>query len=154
MAIPEQITNPPVMTDRQAFAVLRAAEAKARETGGTMVIAVVDAAGELKALTRMDGAPEEAIEWTIDRAFTAAAFRMPTRVLASSVLGPPAVVASTTSLAHVLTPGGHPLVLDGTVVGGIGVFGGSTPDDDGLVAEAGLAAIDAEPAEDGLTDAP
>jgi uncharacterized protein GlcG (DUF336 family) len=112
MAIPEQITTKPVMSDQDASAVLRAAEAKARETGATMVIAVVDAAGDLKAFVRMDGAPKGSIEWTIDKAFTAASFGMPTHVLTKGVQTSPPVMASMTSLPHVtLTPGGYPLVL-------------------------------------------
>lgn len=66
MALWPQITTKPVMTDQDASAVLRAAEAKAIESGAAMVIAVVDDAGLLKAFVRMDGTPNGAIQWTID----------------------------------------------------------------------------------------
>ena len=69
------------MSDAHASAVLGAAEAKARELDATMVVAVVDAAGLLKAFMRMDGAPQGSVDWTIDKAFTAVSFGVPTQML-------------------------------------------------------------------------
>jgi uncharacterized protein GlcG (DUF336 family) len=142
MATSEQITARPVMTDQDASAVLRAAEARARETGARMVIAVVDGAGDLKAFVRMDGAPRGSIEWTIDKAITAASFGMPTHVLTDGVQSSPPVMASMASLPHItLTPGGYPLMLSETLVGAVAAGGGTTPDQDQVVAEAGVAAL-------------
>ena len=142
MAVWPQVTTKPVMTDQDASAVLRAAEAKAIESGAAMVIAVVDDAGLLKAFVRMDGTPNGAIEWTINKAVTAASFQAPTHMLAEGVQSLPAVMASMISLPHVnLTLGGYPLSLGGAVVGAIGA-GGGTPEQDQAVAEAGAAALD------------
>jgi uncharacterized protein GlcG (DUF336 family) len=144
VAVSEQITTKPVLTENEASAVLRAARAKAAELGASMVIAVVDGAGTLKAFVRMDGSPSGAVEWTIDKAFTAASFGMPTHVLTEGVQSYPPVMASMASLPHVtLTPGGHPLVLGDTMVGAIGAGGGTTPDQDVIVAAAGVAALEA-----------
>ena len=142
MAVSEQVATKSVLTDDQAAAVLRAAEAKAREAGAAMVIAVVDAAGDLKAFTRMDGAPKGSIQWTTDKAFTAASFGMPTHVLTEGVQNFPPVLASMASLPHVtLTPGGYPLVLADTLIGAVAAGGGTTPDQDQVVATAGVAAL-------------
>ena len=64
----------PVISVAGAKAVLRAAEAKATEIGVPVVIVVVDDGGDLKALLGMDGPPKGAIQWSIDKAVTAASF--------------------------------------------------------------------------------
>lgn len=141
MAAIEQSATAPVLTDQQASDLVRAAEAKAREIGAPMVIAVVDSAGLLKAFARMNGTPRGALEWTIEKAYTAAAFGRPTSELAEGIQNWPAVMASMLRLPNVnLTPGGHPLFVDGTVVGGFGV-GGGIPEEDAQVADAGLVAL-------------
>ena len=141
MAVSEQMTTKPVLTDRDAARVMSAAQAKANEAGASMVIAVVDDAGLLKAFLRMDGTPNGAIQWTLDKAFTAASFRAPTHVLGEGVQSMAPVMASMISLPRVnLTLGGFPLVLGDAVVGAIGA-GGGTPEQDQAVAEAGVAAL-------------
>src|ERR1700750_685749 len=55
-----------------------AAEAKAREIETPMDIAIVDESGVLKAFSRMDGAPLLSIDLAVDKAYTAAAFGIPT----------------------------------------------------------------------------
>jgi len=130
-----------VLTTADAKAVLAAAEAKAVETGVPVVIAVVDSAGALKALLAMDGVPPVATEWAIDKAVTAASFRAPTHVLAEGVAGDPAVLASVMARPHTtLAPAGFPIVAGGQVVGAVGASGG-TPDQDRVVAEAALEAL-------------
>ncbi len=138
-------TTKPVITYEDAWAVLGAAEAKAAEMGVPMVIAVVDDAGDLKAFIRMDGAPKGAIEWTIDKAFTAVSFAAPTGVLADGIqASPAAVMASMISLPHVnLAPGGYPLAIGGAIVGAVGTGGGMSPGQDEAAAEAGVAALQA-----------
>lgn len=141
MAVIEQTRTIPVLTDQQASDLVSAAEAKAKEIDAPMVIAVVDAAGLLKLFVRMNGTPRGALEWTIEKAYTAAAFGRPTAELAEGIQSWPAVMASMVKLPSVnLTPGGHPLLVDGKVIGGLGVGGGS-PEQDAQVADAGLAAF-------------
>ena len=131
----------PVLAGAGAKTVLAAAEAKAVETGVPVVIAVVDAGGSLKALLAMDGAPPVATGWAIDKAVTAASFRAPTHVLAEGVGGDPSVLASVMAQPHAtLAPAGFPLVVDGVVVGAVGASGG-TPDQDQVVAQAGVDAL-------------
>lgn len=132
----------PVLSAAGAAGVIRAAERKAAEIGVPAVITVVDDSGELQAFLRMDGTPRAAIQWSIDKAVTAASFRTPTHVLDQSMQGAPAsALASFMAQPHAtLAPAGYPLVVEGVVVGAIGASGGS-PEQDQTVAEAGLAGL-------------
>lgn len=132
----------PMISAAGAKEVLSAAEAKATEMGVPVVVTVVDAAGDLKALLAMDGAPKGATQWSIDKAITAAVFRTRTDLLAQGMQGAPAsALASFMAQPHVtLVPAGLPLVVDGAVVGGVGASGG-TPDQDEAVAQAAIVAL-------------
>lgn len=66
------------ITQAQADTVIKGALAKAKEQGVPMNIAVVDAGGNLKAFTRMDGAFLGSIDISIGKARTARLFNMPT----------------------------------------------------------------------------
>jgi glc operon protein GlcG len=131
-----------VISSDGAMAVLRAVEAKAAEMQVPAVLAVVDDAGTLKAFLRMDGTPPGAVQWAIDKAVTAAAFRTPTHVLDEAMQqAASSALASFMAQPHVtLAPGGFPLLIDGGVVGAVGASGGS-PEQDQQIAEAGVAAI-------------
>ena len=132
-----------VISSDGATAVLRAVEAKAAAMGVPAVIAVVDDGTALKAFLRMEGTPPGAIRWAIDKAVTAAAFRAPTHILdhAMQEAGSASALASFMAQPHAtLAPGGFPLVIDGAVVGAVGASGGS-PEQDQMMAEAGLAAL-------------
>jgi len=122
-----------------AQALIAAANAATRERGIQVTIAVTDAGGHLAALTRDDGAPFLSINIAIDKAWTAASFGLPTHVWAD-VIANPAVA----QLAHqprlVAVGGGLPIVVDGRLVGGIGISGG-TADVDRQAAEVALKAM-------------
>lgn len=118
---------------------------KAQEMGLPMNIAVVDAGANLKAFARMDGAWLGSIDISIKKARTARYFDME-----SGDLGP--MVQPGQSLYHIefsnhgliTFPGGIPLKdRDGNIVGAVGVSG-STVDNDEAVAQAGVAAFEAE----------
>lgn len=125
-----------------AMALIEAAQAAAAELGVPVAVAVVDESGLLKAFARMDRVNSAA---TVDivqmKAYSSASFRAPTHRLAEGVAdnGPRAA-----SLANVpgftLLAGGVPIEDGETVVGGLGVGGGS-PDQDVEIAEAALAAL-------------
>ncbi|HEV2812557.1 MAG TPA: heme-binding protein [Solirubrobacteraceae bacterium] len=121
-----------------ADAVVRAAEAYARERSYRVVVAVVDPAGELVRLGRTEGAQAASARVAVDKARTAAIFVRPSRELEEQVssgrLGALALHG-----AAALT-GGIPLVVGGAVVGAVGVSG-ETPDEDEAVA-AHAAAVD------------
>jgi uncharacterized protein GlcG (DUF336 family) len=120
----------------------QAAQAKAEELGVSVVIAVVDEGGLLKALHRMDGV-NSAVPLDIGpmKAYTAASFRTPTQQLAENNLENPARMASLPNVSRVtMLAGGFPITDGDVVVGGIGVSGG-TPDQDVAIGEAALAAL-------------
>jgi uncharacterized protein GlcG (DUF336 family) len=123
-----------------AAADLVAAVRKAgAEAGFEVAVAVTDAGGHLKAFERTDGAPFLASEVAVDKAWTAASFRIPTHAW-NEYMGNPAVAP----LAHhprlLAVGGGFPIAEDGVVVGGLGVSGGSA-EQDHLAAEAALGAL-------------
>ena len=122
--------------------MLAAAQAKATELNAPVAIAVVDEGGQLKAFHRMDGVASAApIDTSQVKAYTAATFRTPTHLLAESNLDNPARMASLPNLPRVtLLAGGFPILDGEVVIGGIGV-GGSSPENDMLIAEAGVAAL-------------
>ena len=103
------------------------AKAKANDIGQPMNIAVVDAGTNLKAFTRMDGAWLGSIDIAINKAFTAKAFDISTQAL-----GPNSQPGDQFYGIHVsnhdrvmIFAGGMPLIVDGKIVGAVGVSGGS-----------------------------
>lgn len=125
----------------KAKIMIEAAEQKALEIGVPMVIAVVDVGGNLVAQHRMDGALLASISISRDKAYTAVALQMPTNE-AAAVVGPGQSLYglnTTDSGKLVVFGGGFPIKDGTTIIGGIGVSGGSV-DDDMMVAKAGLAA--------------
>lgn len=126
------------ITQDHAEAVLAAALGSARETGTSMNIAVVDAGGNLKAFTRMDGAWLGSIDISIKKARTARFFDMPTGSIGElSQPGGPLFNIEVSNGGLITFPGGVPLHHeDGAVIGAIGVSG-STVENDHTVASAG-----------------
>jgi uncharacterized protein GlcG (DUF336 family) len=96
-----------------------------------VIVAVVDAAGSLILVHRMDGALPASLELAINKAFTAAAFRLPTHDLGGLAQpgGPLYGVQSSHQGRVVLFGGGYPIQRGGSVVGAIGVSGGTVEQD-------------------------
>ena len=136
--------NTPKLTLEGARAVLAAAEQRAREISVPMNIAVVDDAGYLVTFVRMDGAKISSVQIAITKAEAAAIRRAPTGPVMEGdrpnvVLSLGLAVASHARQTPIR--GGIPLVVDGQVVGAIGVSAG-TEDQDVDVARAGAAALE------------
>ncbi len=122
---------------------VRAAVERATELGVSVVVAVVDAAGELKAYARMDGAPLLSVRIAQDKAWTAAAFGLPTDAWWGLVKDEPPLLHGIVKTDRlIIFAGGLPLVVEGRVVGGIGVSGGSA-EQDRAIAEAGAGVVGA-----------
>ncbi|MDO1509995.1 MULTISPECIES: heme-binding protein [unclassified Neisseria] len=131
-------TLPGDITLGQAQAVVQAALKKAEAIKVPVNIAVVDAGGNLKAFARMDNAFLGSIDIAERKARTARYFNMSTRELGkASQPGQPLYGIEVTNGGLVLFAGGV-LLTDkkGTIVGSIGVSGG-TVDEDESVAKAG-----------------
>ena len=127
--------------------VILGATAKATELKLKSNIAVVDDGGQLMAFERMDGARPASISTSQTKAISAATFRAATGPVASG--GQPAdplfnlsLQAAADASGGKITSllGGLPLVVDGQVIGAIGVAGGSG-EQDLEVAKAGVAAL-------------
>jgi glc operon protein GlcG len=132
--------NNPKLLLEGARAIVAAAEKKAREIKVPMNIAVVDAGAHLLAFIRMDGAKLSSIEVSLTKARAAALRAAPSGP--SPAKGEPNPVLSiglSLATGNKLTAirGGLPLIVDGQVVGGIGVSAGSE-DEDVMVAQAGV----------------
>src|SRR6202049_58310 len=135
--------GPPVSLDR-AQAVIHAAVAEAKKRNWKMNIAVVDPGGHLVAFQRMDGAMLAAIQIAEHKARAAATFRRETKVFEDGInlmhlnylLAFDGVIASR---------GGIPLIEKGSIIGGIGVSGGTDSQDE-IVSKAGAAVINEIPA--------
>ena len=136
--------NHPKLTLAGARAVLAAAQQRAEEIRVPMNIAVVDDGAHLLAFERMDGAKPSSIAVALVKARAAALRRAAT---GPAMSGDQVNVALALGLGLAApdqqTPirGGLPLLVDGEVVGAIGVSAGSE-DQDSDVARAGAAAID------------
>lgn len=114
---------------------------ESRRRGLTAVVAVVDESGILKVLERMDGASHLGVQTAQDKAFTAAGLGMATHRWFDFIQTVPALASGAACGIdrNIIFGGGLPLVMDGHVVGGLGVVAG-TPDDDVELAEAALQA--------------
>ena len=122
--------------------MIAAAEKKAAQIGQPMNIAIADEGGNLVAHVRMDGAWLGSIDISIKKAFTARAFDLATKDLAtqSQSGGQFFGIHASNDGRVMIFAGGIPLKKDGKVVGAIGVSGGSG-EQDHAVAEAGAAAL-------------
>ena len=131
------------ITLEEAHQVLMAARKKAEEIGVMMNIAVVDEGNNLKAFIRMDGAWLGSIDIAQGKAFTARAFDMPTKTLATLATPDQPLFGINASNAGkiIIFAGGIPLQRGTRIIGAIGVSGGSVEQDQ-EVAEAGVAAFD------------
>lgn len=130
------------LTLAAARAIIVAVEREARQMGVAISCAVVDSGDQLVAFERMDGADLVTVTLATDKAFTALANRMPTADLAP-IVQPGAEFYGYDSVAGgrmIVFAGGLPLAIDGVLVGGLGVSGGSA-DQDQRAAEAGVAAL-------------
>lgn len=132
-----------MITLEKAHRVIAAGEAKAKEIGQPMNIAVVDAGTNLQAFIRMDGAWLGSIDVAINKAFTAKAFDISTRDLGeNSQPGDQFFGIHVSNHDRVMIfAGGIPLKVNGAIVGAVGVSGGSGVQDQ-TVAEAASAVFD------------
>jgi uncharacterized protein GlcG (DUF336 family) len=122
-----------------AAAAKKAAEMKLR-----MCVAVTDESGDLKAFLRMDGAPKLSIGIAQDKAYTAASFSMATHAWFEFIKNDPPLLHGITHTPRlVVFGGGFPIVMNGEMIGAIGLSGGHYSQDMEC-ARAALAAIGAE----------
>ena len=115
--------------------------AKARELGVTENVAILDDGGNLKAFSRMDGAPILCIEMAQNKAYTAL-FGVSTQEFFNFIQGDQSLLAGVPTLARVAAwGGGFPIRVNGEVVGAIGLSGAPTVQNDVDCAKAALALL-------------
>jgi uncharacterized protein GlcG (DUF336 family)/quercetin dioxygenase-like cupin family protein len=122
-----------------ARTVAAAAEAEAIRRGATVVIAVVDDGGHVVYLERLNDTQVASVEVGIGKTRTAAIFRRPSKVFEDQIRD--GRVAALALPGATPLQGGVPLIVDGQVIGAIGVSG-NTPQEDEDIAIAGAAALD------------
>jgi glc operon protein GlcG len=125
-----------------AEAVTQTAIAAAKAAGFAMCICVVDTAGEPVVAVRMDGAPRLSASIAADKAWTVTSFAgMPTSAWWGAIKDDPTLVHGITNTPRlIIFGGGEPLMVDGQLVGAIGVSGG-TSEQDADIAQAAAAAL-------------
>ena len=114
--------------------------AEARKNQWTMAVAIVDISGGLVYFEKMDDTQNGSVEVSISKARSAALFKRATKVFQDGVAGGGAGLRILTLKGAVPIEGGVPIVVDGKIIGAIGVSGG-TSDQDGVVAAAALASL-------------
>jgi glc operon protein GlcG len=127
-----------------ARAVVEGAVAKAAEMNIKVNIAVVDDGGHLLSFERMDGARPASAYTAITKASAAATFRAETGPIPKGTTPPDLLLnlslqnaAAASGGKLTALPGGIPIIVDGQVIGAVGVGGGSG-EQDSEVARAGI----------------
>ena len=124
----------------QAKKVVAAAEAEARKNSWNVVIAVLDSGGHLVLLQRLDNTQFASVEVAQQKAYSAVAFRRPTKVFQDGVAAGGEGLRLLKLAGATPVEGGLPLIADGKLVGSIGVSG-VTSQQDNQIAKAGAVAL-------------
>jgi glc operon protein GlcG len=133
-----QLPNPygaPISLD-SAKKAAAGAVAEARKNNWTMAVAITDGGGDLIYFEKMDGTQTGSVNVAIGKARSAAMFKRPSKVFQDAVAGGGVGLRILGLEGAVPVEGGLPLVMDGKVVGAIGLSGG-TAEQDGVAAKAG-----------------
>jgi len=127
--------GPPISLDNAKKAATTAL-AETRKNNWTMAVAVVDPAGTLVYYEKMDNTQNGSARIAIDKARSAALFKRPTKAFADRVASGGAALGVLKLEGAMPIEGGVPLVIDGKIVGAIGLSG-DTSEHDGQCAQAG-----------------
>ena len=140
MVVMAELPTKQVLTLEAAKKIAAAAEAEANKRGSTVVIVIVDDGGYVILLERLDDTQVASVEVGIGKARTAAIFRRPSKVFEDQIRD--GRVAALALPGATPLQGGVPLILNGKVIGAIGVSG-NTPQEDEDIAKVGAAALEA-----------
>lgn len=120
----------------KAVAAAAAAEAKKGNEGAS--VAIVDEGGNLMYLERMQPTFPMGTTIATEKAKTAALFRKPTKILEDAIVGGRTPLLNAWSAP---LNGGEPIIVDGQIVGAVGVSGASNAARDAAIALAGAGAL-------------
>src|SRR5215467_8083003 len=110
---------------------------EARRNGWTMAVAIVDAAGDLVYFEKLDETQTGSVTVSQSKARSAARFKRPTKAFQDALTATPDGLRILGIEGAVPVEGGLPIVVDGKIVGAVGVSGG-TSQQDGQCAQAGV----------------
>lgn len=127
-----------VITLEAARKMAAAGEAEARKNGWNVAITVVDANGDLILFQKLDETQPGSIKVSQGKARTAALFKRPTKAMEEMIAGGKTAFLSVEGIIPI--QGGLPVVVDGKVIGAIGVSGVTSAQDE-QVAMAGLSVL-------------
>ena len=128
------------LTMAQAERMMKAARAEAERNGWPVAIAIVDSAPDLVLFAKLDDTQHSSGAIATGKALTAVNYRRPTKFFQDGI------AARGEGLRFMAIPGitpldgGFPVIVDGRIVGGIGVSG-VLSSQDAQVAQAGLEAL-------------
>ena len=117
-----------------------AALAEARKNNWTMAAAVVDPAGDLVYFEKLDGTQAASVNIAVDKARSSARFKRPTKALQDALAAGGEGLRLLGLQGAVPVDGGVPILIDGKIVGAIGLSGGTSAQD-GQCAAAGAAVV-------------
>jgi uncharacterized protein GlcG (DUF336 family) len=126
------------ITLEDAKKAMAAADAEARKNNWNMAIAILDAGSHLLMFQRMDDVQIGSIDIAIGKAKTAVNFKRPTKALDDLVSGGRNAFLAIDGVIPL--QGGLPVMVDGKLIGGVGVSGGTAPQDE-QVAQAAVSVL-------------
>ena len=137
---PPQIPYGAPISLEQAKKVIAGAEAEAKKNSWNVVIAVLDSGGHLVMLQRLDGAQLGSIDVAKEKAYSAVLYRRPTKMFQDLVGQGGANLRLLRLSGASPLEGGIPLIVDGKIIGAVGVSG-VTSEQDAQIAAAGAEAL-------------
>jgi uncharacterized protein GlcG (DUF336 family) len=137
---PPQIPYGPPITLEQAKKAMAAAEAEAMKNKWNMIITILDSGGHVVALHRLDGTQLGSIEAAHQKAYSAVLYRRPTKVFQDLLAGGGANLRLLALAGASPLEGGVPIMVNGKIIGAIGVSGAAS-EQDAQVAKAGADAL-------------
>jgi glc operon protein GlcG len=137
-----QMPNPygPPITLEMAKKAAAPALAEAAKNNWTMAVAIVDPGGNLVYYEKMDNTQIGSAHASVEKARTAATFKRPTKAFQDAVAAGGEGLRVLGLPGAVPLEGGIPLLIDGKIVGAIGVSGGASAQD-GQCAKAGADSV-------------
>ena len=123
----------------QAKKVMAGAEAEAKKNNWPVVIAILDSGGQLVMLQRLDNAQWGSVEIAKEKAKSSVALRRPTKAL-QDLIAQGGANLRLLNIGYSVLEGGIPIIVDGKIIGSVGVSG-VTSQQDAQIAQAGIDAL-------------
>lgn len=130
--------NSKYITLEEAKKMMAAAEAEARKNNWNVAIAIVDAGANLILFQKLDDTQNGSIEIAIGKARTATNFKRPTKAMEEMITGGRSVFLAVPGITPL--QGGLPIFAEGKIIGGAGVSGVLSSQDE-QVAQAAVSAL-------------